>query len=206
MNSKLHYTKEELEHKFADNFAISNFHLLAEIYFQEQDFQRARKVCEIGLENHKDQLDGQYILAKIELLDGNAIKSERILKKIYHSNPGHIQSIKLLVEVRDFLKRSLTETKKLVDFILANYPDDVFAHQWLSSHYKQFNDIKSHDATIEIFKVSPNLQSITFYEVLKTQKHYHQALNMLDDLKNTKKINASFYKKETKSINKLIQK
>tara|TARA_Y100001936_G_scaffold204326_1_gene207706 strand:+ start:161 stop:781 length:621 start_codon:yes stop_codon:yes gene_type:complete len=206
MNSELHYTKEELENKFADNFAIPNFHLLAEIYFQEQDFQRARKVCEIGLENHIDQLDGQYILAKIELLDGNAIKSERILKRIYNSNPEHIQSIKLLIEVRDFLKRSLSETKKLVDFILVNYPDDVFAHQWLSNHYKKFNDMGSNDSTIEIFKVSSNLQSITFYEVLKKQKHYHQALNMLDDLKNTKKINASFYKKESQSINKLIQK
>ena len=67
------------------------------------------------------------------------------------------------------------------------------------------NDIQSNDANIEIFKINPNLQSITFYEVLQTQKHYNQALNMLDDLKNTKKINASFYKKETRSINKLIK-
>ena len=205
MHSQLNYTKEELETKFANNFAIPNFHLLAEIYFQEQDFERARKVCEIGLQNNKNHLDAQYILAKIELLDGHAIKSERILKTIYNTHPDHIQSVKLLIEVRDFLKRSLIETKKLVDIILSNYPDDIFAHQWLSNHYKQFNDIQSNDANIEIFKINPNLQSITFYEVLKTQKHYNQALNMLDDLKNTKKINASFYKKETRSIKKLIK-
>ena len=47
-----------------------------------------------------------------------------------------------------------------------------------------------------------------------TQSNNHQSIaaeikidsvNMLDDLKNTKKINASFYKKETRSINKLIK-
>mgnify|MGYP001372692548 CR=1 FL=1 len=200
------YTKQELENKFASDFSNLTFPLLAEIYFLENDFNRARKVCEIGLQTNSDNLDAQYILAKIELLEDNTIKAERILKNIYQLNPHSIKSIKLLIEVRDFLHRSKNETKKLVDFLLLNVPDDIFANQWLTNNKNKFHNYNAEITKAPIFKINSNINSITFYQVLKKQRYYQQAENVLNDLKVTKKIKKDFYKKESQKLKKLLNK
>ena len=117
MSRDLNYTKEQLEHKFAEDFSNPTFPELAEIYFSEHDFARARQVCEIGLKHLSKNLEAQYILAKIELIEGHSIKAERILKNIYHVDANFIKATKLLIEVRDFLNRSKTETKKIIDYL-----------------------------------------------------------------------------------------
>ena len=200
------YTKQELENKFASDFSNSTFPLLAEIYFLEHDFNRARKVCEIGLQTNSDNLDAQYILAKIELLEDNTIKAERILKNIYQLNPHSIKSIKLLIEVRDFLYRSKNETKKLVDFLLSNVPDDIFANQWLTNNKNKLHNYNAEITKAPIFKINSNINSITFYQVLKKQRYYQQAENVLNDLKVTKKIKKDFYKKESLKLKNLLNK
>ena len=205
MTSKKEYSKIQLEHKFAQDFSNSTFPLLADIYFSEHDFDRSRKVCEIGLKHHPDNLEAQYILAKIELIEGYAVKSERILKKIYKSEPTLMKATKLLIEVRDFLNRSIQETKKIIDFLLNNTPDDIFAHQWLNNNQDNLN-AQNQDSKVDTFSVNENIISITFYEVLKNQKYYQQAISVLNDLNTTKKIESKFYKKELDSINKLISK
>ena len=204
MTSKLEYSKKELEHKFAEDFSNSTFPLLADLYFSEHDFERARQVCEIGLKHQDDNLDAQYILAKIELIEGNSIKSERILKSIYNSDPSFTKAIKLLIEVRDSLNRSKVETKKIIDYLLSNAADDIFAHQWLNNNQDNLNN--NTDTKIDTFRINENIISFTFYEVLKHQKYYQQAINILNDLKAHKKIESKLYKKEIDSINKLISK
>jgi len=204
MTSKLEYSKKELEHKFAEDFSNSTFPLLADLYFSEHDFERARQVCEIGLKHQDDNLDAQYILAKIELIEGNSIKSERILKSIYNSDPSFTKAIKLLIEVRDSLNRSKVETKKIIDYLLSNAADDIFAHQWLNNNQDNLNN--NTDTKIDTFRINENIISFTFYEVLKHQKYYQQAISVLNDLKAHKKIESKLYKKEIDGINKLISK
>ena len=204
MTSKLEYSKKELEHKFAEDFSNSTFPLLADLYFAEHDFERARQVCEIGLKHQDDNLDAQYILAKIELIEGNSIKSERILKSIYNLDPSFTKAIKLLIEVRDSLNRSKVETKKIIDYLLSNAADDIFAHQWLNNNQDNLNN--NTDTKIDTFRINENIISFTFYEVLKHQKYYQQAISVLNDLKAHKKIESKLYKKEIDSINKLISK
>ena len=205
MSDSQEYTKKELEHKFAQDFSNITFPQLAEIYFSEYDFNRSRLVCEIGLKHVPNNFEGQYVLAKIELIEGNTIKAERILKKIFKSNKSFYKAIKLLIEVRDSLDRSKIETKKIVDILLSQSPDDIFANQWLKD---QENDLPqtTNDSKVEIFNVNPNILSVTFYEILKSQKYYQQAYNVLNDLNNTKKIDASFYKQELNVISELNNK
>ena len=205
MTSTKEYSKTQLEHKFAQDFSNPTFPLLADLYFSEHDFDRARQVCEIGLKHQSNNLEAEYILAKIELIEGYAIKSERILKKIYKSEPTLMKATKLLIEVRDFLNRSTQETKKIIDFLLNNTPDDVFAHQWLNNNQDNLN-VQTQDSKIDTFSVNENILSITFYEVLKNQKYYQQAISVLNGLNTTKKIESKFYKKELDSINQLISK
>ena len=200
------YNKSELEKKFANNFETKTFPQLAEIYLNEHDFYRARKVCEIGLESNSHNVEGQYVLAKIELLEGNTIKAERLLKSSYQSNPHFTQTVKLLIEVRDFLKRSLHETKKLVDYLLSILPDDIFAHQWISNYKSLHSNQQIDQSSNEVFKINSNICSITFYEVLKDQHYYQIALEMLNELKTNKKIKTDFYKQETHQINQLLNK
>lgn len=202
MTSNTTYSKKELEHKFAEDFSNSTFPELAELYFSEYDFIRSRQVCEIGLKHAPNNYEGQYVLAKIELIEGNTIKAERILKKIFESNESLLKPIKLLIEVRDSLNRSKIETKKFVDILLSNAPDDVFAHQWLNDN----KEPKNFDTKVATFNINPNILSITFYEVLKTQKYYQQAENVLNDLNSIKKIDAKFYKQELNIIKDLIRK
>ena len=205
MSDSQEYTKKELEHKFAQDFSNITFPQWAEIYFSEYDFNRSRLVCEIGLKHVPNNFEGQYVLAKIELIEGNTIKAERILKKIFKSNKSFYKAIKLLIEVRDSLDRSKIETKKIVDTLLSQSPDDIFAHQWLKD---QENDLPqtTNDSKVEIFNVNPNILSVTFYEILKSQRYYKQAYNVLNDLNNTKKIDASFYKQELNVISELNNK
>ena len=154
MTQNHQYNKLQLEKKFANNFSTNTFPLLAEIYLEEHDFYRARKVCEIGLDSDSKNSQGKYILAKIELLEGNTIKAERLLKSAYESYPNSIETLKLLIEVRDFLKRSAQETKKLVDYLLNKLPDDVFGHQWISNYKVNHSNISLDSNSHEAFKIN----------------------------------------------------
>ena len=153
MSDTSEYTKSQLEHKFAEDFSNSTFPELAELYFSEYDFIRSRQVCEIGLKHAPSNYEGQYVLAKIELIEGNTIKAERILKKIFESNQSLLKPIKLLIEVRDSLKRSKIETKKFVDILLSNAPDDVFAHQWINDNKQP----KNLDTKVTTINIDPNI-------------------------------------------------
>ena len=53
----------------------------------------------------------------------------------------------------------------------------------------------TNDSKVEIFNVNPNILSVTFYEILKSQKYYQQAYNVLNDLNNTKKLMQVFINK-----------
>ena len=59
--------QSELEAYFADNFDTVLFPILADMYLQNRDLDRARKVCDIGLGYHPDHVDGKFILAMVEL-------------------------------------------------------------------------------------------------------------------------------------------
>ena len=67
MTIAIENTKSELENLFAQDFSHPTFPQLAEIYLEETDFNRARIVCQTGLQAMPDNIEGQYILAKIEL-------------------------------------------------------------------------------------------------------------------------------------------
>jgi len=198
------YNQLELEHLFANNFKTPQFILLAQIYFKSHDLDRAQKVCTIGLENHPDNLDAQYLLAKIFLLKNKIIKSEQLLNTSFKKKLISIKMLKLLIEIRDSNNRSLVETKKIVDYLLTLQSDDAFGNRWIHN-YTQINKSNSHSITKKehTFTISPNIISYTFYNVLKNQKYYEQAAVVLNMLQDENQINSKIYKKESKAISEL---
>ena len=59
--------KKDLEKEFAENFASPIFPILGELYLKDKDFNRAEKVCRVGLKHDPENINGYYILSKIEL-------------------------------------------------------------------------------------------------------------------------------------------
>ena len=71
----------ELELYFADHFDTILFPVLADIYLDQNDLKRARKVCEIGLKHLKNDSAGLYILAQVDKQEGNLKLAEKTLEK-----------------------------------------------------------------------------------------------------------------------------
>ena len=203
MNNLNQHNQVELENIFANNFKTPKFLALVQIYFESNDLNRAAKVCEIGLNEHSNNLDARYMLAKIYLLNNQINKSEQFLSKSLNDNLISIKMLRLFIEIRDSLNRSKNETKKIVDILLKNESDNTFANLWLH-HYNAMQ--KSITPKVEpTFKINKNIISYTFYNVLKTQKYYNQAELVLDMLKATNKIDIKIYQKESKIISKLLK-
>lgn len=199
------YTQLELESIFANDFQTTHFFSLASIYFESQDFNRALKVCEIGLKTHPSHLEARYMLAKIYLLNNQIIKSEKFLSKSVNDNLFSIKMLKLFIEIRDSLNRSNIETKKIVDQLLTIQPDDTFAHKWIHKFNSKTKDIQKIKSSNDIiFKIDENIVSYTLYNVLKTQKYYYQAQSVLNILESSKKISAKLYKKEKKLLSNFL--
>jgi len=194
----------ELELYFADHFDTVLFPVLAEMYQAEGEYDRARRVCKIGLKHHPDALDGQFILSQAELGLGNLPAAEKWMKKVLAQIPNHVSAATSLPMVQEQLRRSratLTTSWKRAQSV---DPDNQFAKDFLSlkktSPKKNKNvgpnisdvpDIPKKDkskkplpadVSLESVTISPRLATFTLVNVLKGQGLYHQALDVLNIL------------------------
>ena len=67
-------SQTELEIYFADHFDTILFPVLADMYLKNNDLNRSRKVCEIGLKYHPKDSAGLFILSLIILLISDGFK------------------------------------------------------------------------------------------------------------------------------------
>jgi len=105
--------KAELEKYFADHFDTVLFPVLADIYKTEGDLSRAKKVCEIGLEYHPNNVDGTFVLAEINMLAGDLITAEKLLKNVMAVEPLHYRAVIKLAKIQSKLKRAPASIAKL---------------------------------------------------------------------------------------------
>jgi len=108
-------SKKELEHIFADNFKSPVFPILAQKYFSNKEYKKAKKVCDIGLKHDENNLTGKYILAKIYLINNKILKAEKLLKDIIIMDQNNFNALITLIEVQKTLNRSENTIKKLID-------------------------------------------------------------------------------------------
>ncbi len=215
--------RKELEHHFADHFDTPVFPVLAEMYFQQNDLRRARKVCEIGLEHHPDSVDGRFIVARIELVNKNLAEAERHLKYIAENSMNHIQALRLLFEVQNELERSVKTIRNTVDKILDIYPDDEAGLRWLEDNREKLNeaDVTEEPSEKKATEVKPRptdtpsrtgesgltinkrMATVTLARVFKRQKNYSQALEVLKMVRE-KGGDIKVAEREEKEIKKLM--
>lgn len=172
-----------LELYFADHFDTVLFPLLAEHYLLQGDFQRAHKVCEIGLDHHPDFVPGLFIEARTYLAEGEIKRSEKILKRIKTLDPGHYQAHVLLAEVATQLGCADSTLRRLYSRILEINSGDEKARAWLEKPLKKEIKLPPKKTTVREdlvnLSISPQLATFTLMTILKSQKLYDQALEVL---------------------------
>lgn len=198
----------ELELYFADHFDTVLFPVLAEIYQDKAEYDRAKRVCEIGLEHHPNSIDGQFILSQAELGLGNLSAAEKWMKKVLTQIPDHRNAATSLPMVQEQLDRSPTTLKTSWKRAQKVDPGNQFAKDFLSDkktktkpkpkkkkekkpsvstipHIPKKDKSKKplpKDLSVEGVAISPRLATMTLVNVLKGQGLYHQALEVLDIL------------------------
>ena len=196
----------ELELYFADHFDTVLFPVLAEIYQDKGEYDRAKRVCEIGLEHHPNSIDGQFILSQAELGLGNLTGAEKWIKKVLTQIPDHKIAATSLPMVQEQLDRSPTTLKTSWKRAQEVDPDNQFAKDFLSTKTSKTKPKKKKekkasvstiphipkkdkskkplpkDLSVEGVAISPRLATMTLVNVLKGQGLYHQALEVLDIL------------------------
>ena len=188
--------QSELEAYFADNFDTVLFPVLADMYLQKRDLDRARKVCDIGLGYHPDHVDGKFILSMVELEIGNEREAEKLLKDVVSSGTDHLQAAFQLAVVQQSLGRAESTLQKSSNRVIDLDPENREAKSILSiiekgdklpntiKQTKTKKSKKSSSKTMEGPKlaISPRIATFTMVNVLKNQHLFYQALDVLDIL------------------------
>ena len=183
-----------LEGIFSEDFKSPVYTMLVEEYLKLGDLDRANTVCNIGLENNPDDLGGQYLLAKIFFFQNKINQSKIQLDQILRKFPIHLNARQLMIKI---LKEEgqdadlLVHVEKLQEY----FPNIGAANFSNPNNYQDKNEISetSEDSiedgeTNEVekrkesFVVSKNMATLTFVEILINQKHYAEALDILDIL------------------------
>ena len=181
----------ELELYFADHFDTILFPVLADIYFIQEDYRRARKVCNLGLGYHENDAAGRFVLAQVEKAEGNLKESEKELKHALKYSPDNIQAAIMLCEIQTVLGRSpsrlLTSWKKVLALDSSNQTAKEFIEKVESDNKNKTQKNKPSTKTItkpsksgDILNVSVRLATFTLVNVLKNQALFYQALEVLD--------------------------
>ena len=181
----------ELELYFADHFDTILFPVLADIYFIQEDYRRARKVCNIGLGYHENDAAARFVLAQVEKAEGNLKESEKELKHALKYSPDNIQAAIMLCEIQTVLGRSpsrlLTSWKKVLALDSSNQTAKEFIEKVESDNKDKTQKKKPSTKTItkpaesgDTLNVSVRLATFTLVNVLKNQALFYQALEVLD--------------------------
>ena len=190
----------ELELYFADHFDTILFPVLADIYFNQEDYRRARKVCNIGLGYHENDAAGRFVLAKVEKAEGNLKDAEKELKHVLKYSPDNIDAAIMYCEIQTVLGRSpsrlLTSWKKVLSLDPSNQIAREFIAKVESPKVENKKNktspkkvskrstlkkvIKKVDENTDSLNVSVRLATFTLVNVLKNQALFYQALEVLD--------------------------
>ncbi|SVD90495.1 uncharacterized protein METZ01_LOCUS443349 [marine metagenome] len=193
--------KKMLESTFADDFASPYYPILAELYLQEDDLSRARRVCEIGLDHDSTNIDGKFVFAKVAMAEEKFTVAEKWLKKVVDENPAHFNALRMLIRLEFQLSRSQKTIQNYINRILQFLPEDSECMEWMKNlrvletveppplpgptETKPGKNVSiqspEHGAEKK-YKIEKTMATLTMAQVLESQRHYNEALAVLDVL------------------------
>ena len=198
--------KIALEGVFAEDFNSPYYPILANLYLQDGDLRRAKKVCEIGLDHDASNSDGKFILAKVALAENKMAVAEKWLKRVIVDNPAHFNALRMLIKLEIQLNRSPNTIQNYISLLLQYLPYDGECVQWLNEiNTPQPDSISYEEVSVstnpteekieestsihnpepideKTYKVVESMATFTMVQVLKSQQHFHQAIAVLNML------------------------
>jgi tetratricopeptide (TPR) repeat protein len=217
--------KKSLENIFAQDFGSPYFPILADLYLQKGDFRRAKTVCEVGLRHDSGNDFGKFIMAKVALAEEKPAVAEKWLKQVVKDNPSNFNALRMLIRLEFILKRSPKTIHKYIQYILQYIPNDIECQGWLQNIAdisdklpkekkmapKKTNDLVSGEVSEtkpklikeKYYNLEESMATFTMLQVLKSQKHYQQALAVLKMLE-AKKMDVDRISKERGEIQSLL--
>ena len=198
----------ELELYFADHFDTILYPVLADLYFQQGDLRRARKVCEIGLKHHENDSIGLYMLAQIDKSEGNLKQAEKNLERVLLYTYEHLAAAEMLCEIQTVIGRAQSKLLRSWQHVSKLDPDNQIAEDFIKkvkggklkksleplktnydnkSQVSKKNKNKTSQKTViekstNPLNVSTRLATFTLVAVLKNQGLFVQALDVLEIL------------------------
>ena len=222
----------QLELYFADHFDTILFPVLADIYLNQDDLKRARRVCDIGLRHHQNDPSGLFVLAQVEKLEGNLKESEKILEKVLLYDEIHLAALEMLCEIQTVLGRAQSKLLKswqpllkldplnrtagdFVKKVKGNKLQHALDHKDSPNKIERKDSEKNKETPKNIIShknekvgkplnVSERLATFTLVAVLKNQGLFEQAFDVLDILEQ-KGENKKKINKERKLIKTLLK-
>ena len=193
---------QQLEQMFSQNLQSPLFSILADCYYQKRLYSHAKKVCKIGLKYNPQSIEGQYVLAKILLIQGEMKRAEKILQDIVLNNPYQLSAILLLIETMEQLKRSKKSIGHYIQTASLFYDNNKQIKKYFKDSekvHKIKKTIKTHSKNT--LHISPKLATQTMYKLLLSQKKYIDAYALLK-IMNKQSKNQKFVINEMKKIKK----
>ncbi len=152
----------ELEIYFADHFDTILFPVLADMYLKNNDLNRSRKVCEIGLKHHPKDSAGLFILSNIERKEGNLKEAEKLLGDVLLYAPDHLLAAIELCEIQTVLGRAKSRLLKSWKYVLDLDPSNQTAKEFVKK-----NDVEGKSAKSPIKKAISKQKEIKLQPVVK---------------------------------------
>ena len=168
---------KELETYFSENLTTPLFPILSDLYFQNGDYSRAKKVCDIGLSNHPNSSIGYYILGKIELINNNLIKAEKFLEKAILYGDINLSSMILLFLIQKELKRNQIKIKKNVENILLIDPKNIDCNDWINKNFKKEENLIHTEKQEESIKSKDKKTTISKKSIIDKSKNISKEIN-----------------------------
>jgi len=197
----------QLELYFADHFDTILYSVLADIYLNQDDLKRARRVCEIGLRHHENDPAGLFVLAQVEKFEGNLKETELLLEKVLLYNEDHLAAAEMLCEIQTVIGIAQSKLLRSWQHVSKLDPNNQIAEDFikkvkggklkkslepLKTNYDKKPQVSNnknknlHKTIIEKstnpLNVSTRLATFTLVAVLKNQGLFEQALDVLEIL------------------------
>ena len=202
----------QIEQIFSANTGSAIFPILATRYYQNKLYKYSLRVCEIGLKQSPDNLEGLYIMAKTLLITGKINQAEKALQKIIKLFPAHLQANLLLLYIYEDLNKNKNLLRSLSQNLNSFYPKHDKARYYYAKYCKAPGEKTNRKKTKKsdkrtkssIFIDNPKLATPTMYRLLYSQNKYEEAFLLLKILSKNP-INKNFVNTETKIINKKLK-
>ena len=197
------FSVKELEHIFANDFQSPIFPILEHKYFSIKQYNKAEKVCDIGLKYDKNNFVGKYILSKIYLVNNKVLKAEKLLKEIVLKDQNNFNALLTLIEVQKKIKRSSNSINKIVNQAYNVLPDNKLVSKMYRANTRNRKKTKNNKNKAvkdnAIIHINEKMATKTMYSLMIKQSNYDIAKKILKIMIINKK-HKTFAKKELKKL------